>query len=73
MTNNNVQANSSFKLSQRAYNELVEVLRVQIGQSAIDRLGEDNIHHIGHHLLTLTAIQLKIAIKKKKQAQMDSQ
>ena len=73
MTSDNVQANPPFRLSQKAYNELVEVLRGQIGQSAIDRLGEDNIHHIGHHLLTLTAIQLKIAVKKKKQAELDSQ
>jgi len=62
----NIEANPSFRLSEAAYNELVEVLKKEIGQEAIDRLGENNIHHIGHHLLTLTAIQLRIRIKEYK-------
>jgi len=58
MINDKLQVNLPFKLSETAYNELVEVLQDEIGQEAINGLGEDNIHHIGHHLLTLIAIQV---------------
>ena len=68
----NVEANPPFKLSETAYNELVGILKGEIGQDAIDKLGEDNVHHLGHHLLTLTAIQLRIRIKEYKQSKMDN-
>jgi len=68
----NIEANPPFKLSETAYKELVVILKDEIGQDAIDRLGEDNLHHIGHHLLTLTAIQLRIRIKEYKQDKMDN-
>jgi len=72
MINDKLQVNLPFKLSETAYNELVEVLQDEIGQEAINGLGEDNIHHIGHHLLTLIAIQLRIRVKEYKQGKMDS-
>ncbi|WP_299216985.1 hypothetical protein [uncultured Dokdonia sp.] len=64
---NQTQCNPPFRLTQEAYDELVIILREEIGQDAIDNLGPDNIHHIGHHLLTLTATQLKIRIKEEKE------
>jgi len=69
---NKAQVNTPFRLSKKAYDELVEILKVDIGEEALNELGVENTHHIGQHLLTLTAIQLGIRIKEKKQDQLDS-
>lgn len=69
---NKTQENAPFRLSKKAFDELVEALKVDIGEEAVNELGVDNIHHIGQHLLTLTAIQLCIRIKEKKREQLDS-
>ena len=72
MEMNNHQLNPPFKLSSTAYQELVELLKTDIGDKALEKLTEDEIHHIGHHLLTLTATQLHISIREKKRSVLDS-
>ncbi|WP_299676158.1 hypothetical protein [uncultured Dokdonia sp.] len=62
---------SSFKLSNTAYNELIDILKRQMNKDIFESLSPEDIHHIGFHLLTVTNIQLRLAIKKEKLALID--
>jgi len=57
------------QLSEKAISELKVALEKEIGKDALNKLSEAEINHIGCLFLTLTALELKIAIREKKRGE----
>ncbi len=56
------------QLSEKAISELKIILEADIGKEALNKLSEAEINHIGCLFLTLTSLELKIAIREKKRS-----
>ena len=56
------------QLSEKAISELKVILHKEMGTEAFEKLSEEEINHIGCVFLTLTALELKIAVREKRRS-----
>ena len=56
------------QLSEKAISELKVILHKEMGKEAFEKLNEEEINHIGCVFLTLTALELKIAVREKRRS-----